>query len=108
VEGLGDDLGGGEVAGVTHLAGGAEDAAHGAADLGADAGGGAAAVAHEHGLDAVGVVQAKQVFAGEAVGGVRLLGGDGKIEVALGEHAVEEAGGHPVVGAKLGPGAAAL
>ncbi len=91
--GLGDDFAGGEVAGVAHLAGGAEDAAHGAADLAGDASGHAAGETHENGFDAFGVAERKEIFAREAVGGVR-GGGDGKgADVGFGGEAVADARG---------------
>ena len=101
VGGLGDDFAGGEVAGVAHLAGGAEDAAHGAADLTGDAGGDATGETHEDGFDAFGVAEGEEVFAGEAVGGVG-GGGDGeRADGGFGDEAVADAGrqvGHRVEG----------
>lgn len=69
-EGLGDDFAGGEVTLEAHLAGGAEDAAHGAAGLGADAGGGAAFEFHEDGFDGFAIGEGEEEFAGEAVAAV--------------------------------------
>jgi hypothetical protein len=51
VQHLRDDFPGGEVAHETHLARGAEHAAHRTSRLGADAGGEATLVFHQHGLD---------------------------------------------------------
>jgi hypothetical protein len=62
-------LGGRQVPAVAHLPGGAEDAAHRAARLAADAGGGAALEAHEDGLDRLAVGEPEEELAGEAVGG---------------------------------------
>lgn len=64
---LRDHFSGGEVASEAHLSGGAEDAAHGTADLAADAGGGAAPVAHEDGLDFLAVGEAEEELAGLAI-----------------------------------------
>ena len=76
-EKLFDDFAGGEVALEAGLGGGAEIAAHGAADLGGNAAGGAvgAEIGHEHGLDGAGVSEAEEKFGG-AVGG-DLAGGEG-------------------------------
>lgn len=93
VGGLGDDFAGGEMAGVAHLAGGAENAAHGASDLARDAGGDAAGEAHENGFDAFGVGEGEEVFTREAVGGIG-GGGDGEgADEGFGGEAVADAGG---------------
>ena len=65
VQHLGDDLLGAKVPLEAHLAGGAEDTAHGTAGLGRDADGGPGVMArlrvlHEHGLDERAVVHAQQ------------------------------------------------
>ncbi len=54
IEHLRHDFAGGQIAEEAHLPGGAEDAAHGAAGLGADAEGAPLFVFHEHGFDEVG------------------------------------------------------
>ena len=72
---LSNDLTRAQVADKTHLAGGAKDAAHGAACLGADAGGVTAGVAHDDGLDFLAVMQLEEVFARESIAAGR-LGGD--------------------------------
>ena len=85
MEDLGDDFARSQVADETHLAGGAEDAAHGATGLGAEACGVAAGVAHEDGLDGLTVVEAEEVFAGLAVGagGLGLDGREGGGEAGV-------------------------
>jgi hypothetical protein len=67
VEHLRDDLAGRQVALQAHLRGGAEGAAHGAAGLAADADGVAPVVAHQHRLDQLAIVQAKEGLGGVAV-----------------------------------------
>ena len=75
---LSDDFAGGQMAHEAHLSCGAKDAAHGAAGLGADAGGGASFKGHEDGFDGLVILKMQQKFAREAVTAV---GGDftGKI-----------------------------
>ena len=67
VEHLGHDFARGEMAGEAHLPGGAEDAAHGAADLGGDAGGVPAGELHDDRFDGLTVRQSQQVFARQPV-----------------------------------------
>ena len=67
VDGLGDDFARGQVAGVAHLAGGAEDAAHRAADLRTHARRHPAGEAHEHGFDFFCIGEREEIFMGEAV-----------------------------------------
>ena len=62
-----------------HLAGGAKNAAHSAANLGADAGGGAALKMHLHSFNGLVVAEAQQKFAGVAVAAV---GGNGRLAFA--------------------------
>ena len=58
VEDLGDDFSGAEVPHETHLTGCAEDAAHRAAGLGADADRVARVVTHQHRFDDLTVIEA--------------------------------------------------
>lgn len=60
---LGHNLAGVQMAHKAHLPGGAEDAAHGAAGLGADAGCETLPVGHDDRFDALAVGQAQQEFA---------------------------------------------
>ena len=62
-----DDLAGRHIAGQTEFAGGAERAAHAAADLAGDAQGGAVGVPHEHGFDQRTVEQTPQRLDGHAL-----------------------------------------
>lgn len=80
VEDLGDDFAGAEVADEAHLPGGAEDAAHGAAGLGADADGVATVVTHEDGFDGLAVAEFEEEFAGEAVAAADVFDDGGLIE----------------------------
>ena len=89
---LRDDLAGGQLAAEPHLAGGAEDAAHRAARLAADARGRPAREAHEHGLDPRAVGELQEELAREAVARGRLQA-DGKVSNAgLGLEARAHAG----------------
>jgi hypothetical protein len=68
MQSLSDDLTWSQVPDKSHLAGGAEDAAHGAPGLSAEAGGEAAGISHEHRLDFLAVAQAEKKLAGPPVG----------------------------------------
>ena len=70
---LGDDFAGPQVADESHLAGGAEHAAHRAAGLGADADGVPSVVAHQHGFDGLAVIEAQQELARQAVAAADLV-----------------------------------
>ena len=99
MHGLRDDFTGREVARVAHLAGGAEDTAHRAADLRTHARRHAAGEAHEHGLDFFRVGEREQVFMGEAVAGGGLERRGQHAEVCLGGETGAEFGrqlGHGV------------
>ena len=62
----------------SHLPGGAENAAHRASGLGADAGGEATGVAHDDGFDALPVVEFQKEFAGLSIAAVQ-VGFDGGV-----------------------------
>ena len=62
------------MSGETHLPGGAEDASHGTASLGAQAGGITSWIAHQNGLDGLAILEAEEEFASEAVS-TALIGG---------------------------------
>ena len=64
---LGDDLTRSQVAHETHLAGGAEDAAHRAARLSAQTGGEAPWIAHHHGLDLLAIIEPQEQLAREFI-----------------------------------------
>jgi len=57
-----------QMADEPHLPGGAKDASHGAAGLGADARGVAARITHEDGLDRLTIGEGEEEFAGLAIG----------------------------------------
>ena len=88
---LADDLPGREVSGVAALSGGAEHAAHGAADLRTHAGGGPAAVAHEHRLDDFAIGQPEQVLARESVGGAGFPDHRREVQAMVAQHPFHEA-----------------
>ncbi len=75
VEDLFDDFGGGEVSIEAVEAAGAEDAGHGAADLGADACGASMIGWHEDAFDAVEIGTLEEEFEGLVWG--EAFGGDG-------------------------------
>ena len=71
------DFGRRQIAAVSHLPGGAEHAAHGAADLAADARGHTARESHEDGFNSLAVREPQEELPREAVAGVR-MGFDGR------------------------------
>ena len=103
VQHLADDLPGREVSGVAALPGGAEHAAHGAADLRTHAGGRPAAVAHEHRLDDFAVGQPEQVLAREAVGGAGFPDHRGEVQAMVAQHPFQEARRQSVRSLELAP-----
>jgi len=74
MDGLGDDFAGRQVPAEAHLSRGAEDAAHGAAGLAADAGRDPAGKTHQDRFDDRAVFEGQEVFAGEPVGRMGLTG----------------------------------
>jgi len=74
-----------------HLARGAKDATHGAAGLGAQAGGVAPGIAHDHRLNLLAVVEAKEELLGEAIAARDLLDHGGRVEREIGP----DVGGQP-------------
>ena len=103
VQHLANDLPGGEVARVAALPGGAEHAAHGAADLRTHAGGGSAAVAHEHRLDDFAIRQPEQILAREAVGGAGFPDHRGEVQAMVAQHPFQEARRQSVRSLELAP-----
>ena len=98
---LADDLPGREVARVAALPGGAEHAAHGAADLRAHAGGGSTAVAHEHRLDDFAIGQPEQVLARESVGGAGFPDHRREVQAMVAQHSFHEARRQSIRGLEL-------
>jgi hypothetical protein len=80
VKNLRDDFSGPEMPDKTHLPGGAEDATHRAACLGADANGVASIVSHEDGFYHLAITQAKQEFTSQPVRASDFIGHDRIIE----------------------------
>lgn len=95
VEDLGDDFPGPQMADEAHLPGRAEDAAHRATGLGADADGVATVVAHQHGFDRLAVAEAKEKFAGQAVGAADFIDDVRGIEEI--RFPLADVGGHPTL-----------
>tara|TARA_B110000908_G_scaffold48039_1_gene58662 strand:- start:497 stop:994 length:498 start_codon:yes stop_codon:yes gene_type:complete len=92
---LGHHFSSGEVTLETHLPGSAEDAAHGAAGLAADAGSVAAPVSHEDGFDFLAVVEAEDKFTGAAIAAGDISDDSGLGRRAFGEP-ITDAGGEVI------------